>query len=199
MSNLDDFNAHTGVVFGIIAGVVICVLGPVGLWCTYDRNDDEIAKAGGPLYAFWLDFNACLFGCVCPYWQLAEATAEAVNGSCICNCCLMIWCPCFCHCCLASELASASQRWGGQRYCFHRYLGIIFCPCLVSMQAARAMRRRRAINAGLDVGTTPFKTHASAPPALVLGAAAAAAPRTGAPPGVVLGREQPVRRAEDMV
>jgi len=181
MSDGADFDAHNGVVFGVIAAVVILVVAPIGLWCTYDRNDDAIAKHGGPLYAVWRDWNVCLFGFFCPVWQLAEASAEAVQGSCLFNCVVLVWCPLFGHCCVANELASASRRWGGQPFCFHRYICIVCCPCLVSMQATRAVRRRRAINANLDdVGApTAMKSYAMAapPPAVVLGAHGFAPPR----------------------
>ena len=115
------------------------VITPIGLCCTYSSKDDEIAKAGGPLYAIWQDWNVFLFGFSCPVWQLAEATTELVQGSCLFNCIVLVWCPLFRHCSVANELAMVSQRWGGQSYCFHRYLCILCCSGLVSLQAARAV------------------------------------------------------------
>jgi len=121
-------------------------------------GDSKIAELGGPIYAFWQDKGVCCFGFWCPVWQLSEATAEAINGSCLVNCVVLVWCPGFGHCCVAKDLSIVNVRWGGRPDCLYRYFCILCCPQLSSMQLARAVKRRRAMNAGYGEMVTPFSS-----------------------------------------
>jgi len=158
----DEENLQQIYVIIIIIVVVVVTLSPIAVECSHDEDTDEVQKSGGKIYAFWGDWSECLFGCICPVWQLASSTAEASGGSCLCNCVVLLCCPIFGHCCVAQDMSIANTKWGGRPNCFYRWYCIVCCPQLSSMQMARAVKRRRLINSGQGQGQvviSAFKSH----------------------------------------
>jgi len=47
-------------------------------------------------------------------------------------------------------MSTANVLWGGKPDCCYRYVCVLFCPQMASMQLAQAIKQRRAMDAGVS-------------------------------------------------